>query len=55
MTWKASAPRRATIRRLIAKGACAAALRKLRALPDSVRWDDRIGPLKAAVNRCYRR
>ncbi len=52
--WKASAPRRRLIRKRIAKGECASALRLYNKLPEAVRYDDRLGSLKAAINRCSR-
>ena len=43
------------IRRHIKAGRCAKALKLYRRLPESVRYRDSLGPLKAALNSCHRR
>lgn len=49
---KATRKQLAVIRRHIAAKRCSKALKAYRKLPEAVRYDDSLGPLKASINRC---
>lgn len=53
--WSRARLRLKTIRKALAAGRCHDALMLYNKLPDAIRWDDNLGPLRAKINSCSKR